>query len=586
MIHLYYWNVKPNVGDYFSFWLAKKLYKDVFYTDVNPNLIITGSILGHKNLNDNTIVWGAGWHNAAWSEKCLITNKENFKAVRGKLTANFLNLDLNKIALGDPGLLASKYFDYKNIIKKRKFLILCHWRDYDDIYEKYHRNYTVLNMGTNDLEGILKAICESEFVVSSSLHGIIFAHSFGIPAIHLEATNKESINNFKFKDYYSVLDIPYSKCSWENTDNFDAFFDEKGKYVPSNNCIKTIQNNLLHSLPKETDLCDNKICLCAIAKNENNYIREWVEHYKKLGFSHIVLFDNNDVAGEQFSEVIGDYIKSNYVEVKNVRGLANQQIKCYNDFYHSIDSSIYKWVAFFDIDEFLYLDSNKNIYQLLEDKKYEKYDAIAVNWKYFDDNDLVKVENNNYSITRFTREFKENDWDWAQHRFSKRIIKTGKELVINSSHGPIAHAQMNEYDTKFKNTIKVCNIAGKLLAYNGIAFKEWSYNGGYLAHYRFKTLEEYINCKMKRGYPTLYKNSGKDMSIKEFFQLNHLTQNKIEYIENLTNLKADEIKEMYGNLILQFKKETKQVKKPLSKKQIKEKLADSGLPTLEDSIFW
>lgn len=44
-----------------------------------------------------------------------------------------------------------------------------------------------------------------------------------------------------------------------------------------------------------------KTCVCAIAKMENHYIREWVEHYKRLGFSLIVVFDNNDEDGEHLS---------------------------------------------------------------------------------------------------------------------------------------------------------------------------------------------------------------------------------------------------------------------------------------------
>ena len=32
-----------------------------------------------------------------------------------------------------------------------------------------------------------------------------------------------------------------------------------------------------------------KICLCAIAKNEILYIREFVEHYKKIGYNKIYI---------------------------------------------------------------------------------------------------------------------------------------------------------------------------------------------------------------------------------------------------------------------------------------------------------
>ena len=61
-------------------------------------------------------------------------------------------------------------------------------------------------MATNDIEHVIDQICECDFIFSSSLHGIIFSHSLGIPAIHLEnIVLMDDTENFKFKDYYSVL---------------------------------------------------------------------------------------------------------------------------------------------------------------------------------------------------------------------------------------------------------------------------------------------------------------------------------------------------------------------------------------------
>ncbi len=41
-----------------------------------------------------------------------------------------------------------------------------------------------------------------------------------------------------------------------------------------------------------------RVLLCCTGKNENGYIREFVEHYLALGFSHIRIYDNNDTDGE------------------------------------------------------------------------------------------------------------------------------------------------------------------------------------------------------------------------------------------------------------------------------------------------
>ena len=41
-----------------------------------------------------------------------------------------------------------------------------------------------------------------------------------------------------------------------------------------------------------------KICLCVIAKNENLYVKEYIEHYKKIGYNKIFIYDNNDKNGK------------------------------------------------------------------------------------------------------------------------------------------------------------------------------------------------------------------------------------------------------------------------------------------------
>lgn len=53
-----------------------------------------------------------------------------------------------------------------------------------------------------------------------------------------------------------------------------------------------------------------KIALCCIAKMENDYIRFFVEYYKNLHFDKIFIYDNNDIDGEKFEDVINDYIQS------------------------------------------------------------------------------------------------------------------------------------------------------------------------------------------------------------------------------------------------------------------------------------
>ena len=77
-----------------------------------------------------------------------------------------------------------------------------------------------------------------------------------------------------------------------------------------------------------------KVCLCAVVKRENKCIKEFVEHYLNYNVDMIFLYDNNDINGERFDDILYNYIKSNYVKILNYRGQQAKQLdkfqNCYN----------------------------------------------------------------------------------------------------------------------------------------------------------------------------------------------------------------------------------------------------------------
>ena len=89
-----------------------------------------------------------------------------------------------------------------------------------------------------------------------------------------------------------------------------------------------------------------KVCLCTIGKLENNYILDFIKFYKKYGVEKIFLYDNNDVNGEKFEEVISEYIKINYVKMFNYRGKTKVQLFAYDHCY-KLNNKKYDWLFFF-----------------------------------------------------------------------------------------------------------------------------------------------------------------------------------------------------------------------------------------------
>ena len=135
-----------------------------------------------------------------------------------------------------------------------------------------------------------------------------------------------------------------------------------------------------------------KTVLVCIAKNEDNYIKEWVDYHLKLGFDNIFIYENNWRCNVDF--------QSDKVIKIPFDGNVKQLESYHNFIIHHTDK--FDWAAFFDVDEFLVLKKHKSVNDFIEEFKNENY--LAINWVFFGNNNHTKVENNNYSVlSRFTK---------------------------------------------------------------------------------------------------------------------------------------------------------------------------------------
>ena len=251
-----------------------------------------------------------------------------------------------------------------------------------------------------------------------------------------------------------------------------------------------------------------RVAVCCIVKLENNYIREWVEHYKSINVDNIIMCDNNDIDGESLSDVIGDYIDNGFVIVENYRGKTSCQCQAYKDSFTKYKTS-YDWIAFFDADEFLDVIDIK---EFLSDEKFKDYDCVRVPWKVFDDSNIIET-NGDYSVKRFKT--------FRYCRQSKAIVNTlFNKNSFFSPHGPLM--------------VKACDPNGNdCMSINEFicdSIKEKKYKV-WINHYMLKTLEEYVTKKMVRLYPDQSENMAKrTLTLERFFMLNELTKEKIEWL--------------------------------------------------------
>ena len=131
------------------------------------------------------------------------------------------------------------------------------------------------------------------------------------------------------------------------------------------------------------------VALVCIAKNEDEYINEWIEYNLYLGFDKIFIY-NNDWKFD---------IDSPFIETIPIEGRGKQEY-VYNNFLEYYKDE-YNWVAFFDVDEFLVLKKHDNIKDFLQD--YSEFNGVAINWHLFGDNNQEQPTNDYSVLKRFTR---------------------------------------------------------------------------------------------------------------------------------------------------------------------------------------
>jgi pyruvyltransferase len=170
------------------------------YTEEDDVYAVVGSILSWQQ-KPNLTVWGAG---LMCDGQSMLVKPKKVCAVRGPLTRNLLikqGIECPEI-YGDPALLLPRYYN-PDIKKKYKLGIIPHYVDKNSNWIKSIQNDDIKIIDIcSDTYSFVDSLKECEKVVSSSLHGIIAADSYGIPNMWIKMSDKVGGNGFKFDDYF------------------------------------------------------------------------------------------------------------------------------------------------------------------------------------------------------------------------------------------------------------------------------------------------------------------------------------------------------------------------------------------------
>lgn len=116
------------------------------------------------------------------------------------------------------------------------------------------------------------------------------------------------------------------------------------------------------------------LAVCAIAKNEGPYFKEWIEWHRNMGVEKFYIYDNESTDGTK--DILLPYIESGLVEYTFFPG-NKKQLASYDDCFkkHRFDT---RWIAFIDLDEFIVPIKHKTIPEFL--RNFEKFPAVEINW--------------------------------------------------------------------------------------------------------------------------------------------------------------------------------------------------------------
>ena len=173
--------------------------------------------------------------------------------------------------------------------------------------------------------------------------------------------------------------------------------------------------------------------LCAILKDESDYIEEWLAFHILQGVSRVILYDNN--SSDDTCERAWSFAKSIDIQViswpDSARGFDRTQRRAYVDGARRLSGAA-DYVAFIDLDEFLFASDYGPLGQTLAAFP-TKIAAVAVNQRIFGSSGQ-KSSTGDLVTSRFTMTAAA---DYPEGHFFKTIARPDRIIRFDSVHSVV-----------------------------------------------------------------------------------------------------------------------------------------------------
>jgi hypothetical protein len=211
-----WWDLKPNFGDTVGPWLVQQLtgrpvINSNWLEPQRPALFTAGSVFRRLTIPGHR-VWGTGVigpFTDAELERLRPNRPEAIHAVRGALSRRELTEKLGwdvPEVYGDPALLLPRYLTPASCAKTSgKVAVVPHYA-HRKLFSTVEGPRLRVVDATDGLERVVDQIANASHCISTSLHGVIVAHAYGVPWTWLRIGNQRLAGDtFKFEDFFTVL---------------------------------------------------------------------------------------------------------------------------------------------------------------------------------------------------------------------------------------------------------------------------------------------------------------------------------------------------------------------------------------------
>lgn len=203
IVPTFWWDGHPNFGDDLTPWLLPHYGVVPLYSEPRQaRLIGVGSLLEFIGEDFSGALWGTG----LMEDRAHPLPHATALAVRGPLTAERLGVD-DEPAYGDPGILVARHLQRPTPDERAVIVPHGHHRGHRGLAQLIQRAGDRARVVTvhQRAAGAVREIARGSVVLTTSLHGLITADSYGIPAVWTTLEPSLTGGDFKFRDYEAAV---------------------------------------------------------------------------------------------------------------------------------------------------------------------------------------------------------------------------------------------------------------------------------------------------------------------------------------------------------------------------------------------